>query len=332
MAKVLKISRKELQRRAEIMGLQLMSSALSLMETEVVNAFPSYDSIDDFLKQFIQVLMTDRKPDSYLVDGPTAQQTIDLLREQRVSRTTDDQLVVKNVVNSEDFNPSGKTKKYLEHLNQLLKHLEKHPIFQSKNFKLTKIDSLLVISSDESIDCIVFGFLMKDPSKINEFVVEDNTGRVPLVFTNETQFRNALIIENSFVIIEGSYDSHKDVLEVESIGLPPPIDLKSTVDVSNGLQRMGRMIVVLSDIHLDDDNSLDKLHTMLTGYESTVPIPDVFIFVGDFLSEPYTDVSQFKTYMKNFVKLVSRFEKISRLSQIIFVPGFNDSDGQRIPK
>ena len=293
MAKVLKISRKELQRRAEISGLQLMSAALDLMETEVVNAFPSYESIDDFLKHFIRVLMTDRRPDSYLIDAQTAQKTIDKLREQRVSRTTDNQLVVKNVVNSEDNNRQIKSKKYLQHLIQLSKHLEKHPIFHSKNFKLTKIDSL-IISSDESIDCIVFGFLMKDPSKINEFVVEDNTGKVPLVFTDETQFRNDLIIENSFVLIEGSYDSSRDVLEVDAIGLPPPIDLKSTIEISNNLPRLGRMVVVLSDIHLDDNQTLEKLQTLLTGYESTVPVPDVFILVGDFLSRPCEEVSQFK--------------------------------------
>ncbi len=36
--------------------------------------------------------------------------------------------------------------------------------------------------------------------------------------------------------------------------------------------------------------------------------------------------------MKNFVKLISTFNKIAKNSQFIFVPGFNDLSGNNIPK
>ena len=293
MAKVLRISRKDMQKRLQISGLNVLSSALSLMESEVLNAYPSYDSIDDFIKQFIDIVVNEHKLDSFIIDSKIAQQVIDQLRERRVSRTSDNEFLVKNVVKS-DARKANKT--YLQHFKQLYKHLEKHPIFQkSKNFKVTKIDSLIT-SEEEAIDCIVFGFLYKDSSKINEFVVEDDSGKVPLVFTDETQFRDSLIIENSFVLIEGTYSSSKDTLFVEGVGHSPPIDLNSTIEASNSLQRVGRMLVVISDIHLDDNNTLDKLQTLFTGYNSMVPIPDSFIFVGDFMSKPFEDISDFKGF------------------------------------
>ena len=293
MAKVVRISRKELQKRVQISGLNVLSSALTLMESEVLNAYPSYDSIDDFIKQFLDIVVNEHKLDSFMIDSKTAQQVIDELRERRVSRTADNEFLVKNVVISSDTRKANNT--YLQHFKQLYKHLERHHIFHTNNFKLTKIDSLIT-SDEETIDCIVFGFIFKDSSKINEFMIEDDSGKVPLVFTDETQFRDSLILENSFVLIEGIYSSSKDTLLVESIGQSPPIDLNSTIDSSNRLQRIGRMLVIISDIHLDDDKTLDKMQTLLTGYNSMVPIPDSFIFVGDFLSKPYEEVSHFKGF------------------------------------
>ncbi|CAG2101249.1 unnamed protein product [Medioppia subpectinata] len=295
-----------------------------------LSRFPPYESCDQFIRQFIHHLMIGHKLAECLVDAQTARLVVQEMRDKRITRTVDDsQLVVKNV--ADDDNHSKKSKSYLRHLTQLRQHLEKHPVFNSKNFRLTPIDSLIT-TSDESVDCIVFGFLVKNASKINELVVEDNTGRVPLVFTDDTQFRDALVVENSFVIIEGTYDSPKDCLYVESIGQSPPIDLSSAVEVSDGLQRIGRMLVVISDIHLDDENTLDKLKTLLTGYDSMVPIPDAFLFVGDFMSKPCDEVSDFKAHMKNFVKIISKFTKISNFSQLIFIPGFNDIKGNDIPK
>ena len=347
MAKVLKINRKELQKRLEINGLNVKLSAISLMESELFNAFPSYPSVDHFVHQFLQILVTNHKLDSFLIDSQIAEQVIEEMREKRITRTADNQLIVKNVINS-----SNTSKSYLQHLIQLSKHLKKHPVFQSKSFKLTKIDSLIT-STELSIDCIVFGFLMKDSSKINDFLIEDNSGRVPLEFTEETQFRDSLIVENSFVLIEGTYNSSKDCLRVEGIGHSPPIDLNSIIEMSNSIERSGRMIVIISDIHLDDSKTLDKLQTLLTGYDSMVPpIPDSFIFVGDFLSKPTTDVSYFKgiklfilyafliiivilinfsAHMKNLVKIISRYKKISEFSQLIFVPGFHDIETKTLP-
>ncbi|CAG2175999.1 unnamed protein product [Oppiella nova] len=235
--------------------------------------------------------MIGHKLDSFLVDADTTQEVINELRDRRITTTTDNQLIVKNVAN--DGNNGNKSKTFLKHLIQLRQHLQRHPIFDTKNFKLTEIDSLIT-SSKETIECLVFGFLMKNSSKINEFLIEDNSGRVPVVFTDETQFRDSLAVENSFVLIEGTYDSPKDCLYVDSIGQSPPIDLSSTLEVSNSLQRTGRMLVVVSDVHLDDENTLDKLKTLLTGYDSMVPIPDAFVFVGDFMSKPCDEVSDLK--------------------------------------
>ncbi|XP_054154381.1 DNA polymerase epsilon subunit 2-like [Oppia nitens] len=329
MARVLRISRQEVLKRTQISGLHLMSEAVSVIQNELVTAFPPFASIDEFIKLFIDILVKDYKLNSILVDKQIAQQVIDEIRERRITSGTGNELVVKNVVKSED----NVKKTYLKHLSLLRQHLEKHPIFQSREFTLSPIDNLITLDKDLEVECIVYGFLYKDKTKIDsEFYIEDNTGKVPIVFSEDTQFKDDLIPSNSFVLVEGSYDSAKDTLFADSVGHTSPANLQENIDLSNSLERVGRMVVVVSDIHLDDKQTLDKLKTMLTGYDSMVPIPDLFIFVGPFVSQTCQDITIFKNHMKNLVKLIAKFNKISRLSQFIFVPGFHDNEGNDLPK
>jgi len=295
-AKVLKISRQEISKRLQINGLQARSEALSIIESELLHGYPPYQSIDQFISLLSQVLLMKCDTNWFIIDADIAHKAIDYLRESRICNTADNQLLVKNVMTS-----SGESQKnYLNHLNQLQKHLMKHKLFSGLQYKLTPIDSLIT-STDESINCIVFGFLFKDPSKISQYLIEDSSGKVPVAFTEDTQWRDSVIVENSFVLIEGTYYSEKDCLYVDTIGLSPPININSSEDESNSCERVGRMIVILSDIHLDDSTTVEKLKVLLTGYNSMVPIPDCFIFVGDFVSKECSDVSDFKGLNLNYL-------------------------------
>jgi predicted phosphodiesterase len=288
--KVLKINRNEISKRLKINGLNVRSEALSLMESELLNGYPNYQSIDEFISLITNILVINCDTNWFIIDAKTAQKAIDILRESRICKTVDNQLLVKNVLT--DCDNHSITNNYLHHFHQLFESLNKHKLFAQSNHKLTKIDDLITSSHD--LNCIVFGFLFKDSTKISRYLIEDSSGRVPVVFTEETQWRDDIMVENSFVLIEGNYDSQEDCLHVNEIGLTPPTDINTTINVSNGLSRLGRMIVIISDIHLNDEKTINKLKALFTGYNSMVPIPDCFLFVGDFLSKQCTDVSDFK--------------------------------------
>lgn len=302
-SKVVKVSRHEIHKKFQLNGfnlkrsalkyvylylliIYLFSDAITMMESEYLNGYPPYQSLDEFIKEISKILMLKCKTDSFIIDSNTAQSAVDHIKQMKLGQPYDQSLVVKNVF-CETENKSGK---HLHHYMTLFKNVGKHPVFQ-REFKLNQIDQL--ITSDVSLDCIVLGFLRKDHSKLAaNLILEDATGQVPISFTSDTQYRDKLIVENSFVLVEGNYQTEEDNLYVNSIGLPPISSSNS--EQNEPIQHEGRMIVILHDVNLDDESTVRKLKILLTGYNSNDPVPDCFIFIGDFLFDKNTNQEDFK--------------------------------------
>lgn len=86
------------------------------------------------------------------------------------------------------------------------------------------------------------------------------------------------------------------------------------------------MIVMLSDVHLDKPQVLEKLSTMLEGLASS--IPPAFVFCGNFTSRPFSnapgEMARLKGCFDALADLLSKFPVLTRESHFIFIPGPGD--------
>lgn len=121
----------------------------------------------------------------------------------------------------------------------------------------------------------------------------------------------------------------------------------SSVDLAELESDPNQLMLILSDVWLDQSSVLQKLRELLAGYNRSGIIPLAIILMGDFLSEPFafdgTTAKKYqgmceKQYCTNCISL--RFDcaaafndllevflehpDISKFSKLIFVPGPND--------
>lgn len=108
------------------------------------------------------------------------------------------------------------------------------------------------------------------------------------------------------------------------------------------------MFVVLSDVHLDSPKVMHKLRLMFEGFsavcapdpETGEPMgmpPSVFIFFGNFSSQPFgKDASDVAEYKKNFDALADLILEFPQLteggSKFLFIPGPTDPGAKVLPR
>lgn len=87
------------------------------------------------------------------------------------------------------------------------------------------------------------------------------------------------------------------------------------------------MFVVLSDVHLDNPNVMEKLETLFEGYQDMDPLP-VFVLMGNFCSTPMSaSLDAIKTtigYFEDLANMISKFPRLASDARFVFVPGPND--------
>lgn len=305
-AAVININRSDLFKRLQINGLNVRVDALSVLEAELQHANPPYDSIDDFISQLCSVLMK-ISIENYLIDAEIAQKAVDLLQKER-NHTDMNQATISKSVLIKNVNADKQTLciNFKSQYNKLLKSLKQLPAFEGGKFHLTSIDELNTYDSSIELKCILFALIRKDPSRIMQYLLEDPTGKVPVTFNNDvTNWREFTTFENGIYLIEGSYDGKEDIFAISSIGLPPPI-ANTLPDRSDNTilddDQSDSMIIVLSDIHLDDSNTIKALKSLFLGYNSLANVPEMFVLIGNFVSKP-VDQFEFKGFfIINFKK------------------------------
>lgn len=205
------------------------------------------------------------------------------------------------------------------HYNYLFKRLNAMPVFKG-DFQITSLETLTA-SRQPSIRCICFGLLLKDVSKIDGYLLIDSNNRVPLRIKPETVYRNRLAYSKCIVLVEGVYVNPDDVLYAANIGLPPilldPIENKSLACVDD------KMIVMLKEPFLDDEDVIKSLDMLFSGYNSMEDPPVLFILVGNFTREP-CDSSTMRFHTKKLIRILRTCENLKN-SHFIFVPGQNDT-------
>lgn len=207
------------------------------------------------------------------------------------------------------------------HYNFLYKKLSSLPIFQD-DFQLVQL-ATLTGSSQPSIRCICLGLLVKVVSKIDGYMLIDNTGRVPVRITPDTTFRNRLAYTDCIVLVEGVYINPDDVLFAANIGLPPilldPIQDKSLACVEE------KLVVILKELYLDDEDVCSSLDMLFTGYNSMEDPPKLFIMIGDFTRD-YCALTQYRVHMKKLIRILRSCDNLKEC-HFVFVPGQKDTSG-----
>lgn len=245
----------------------------------------------------------------------------------------------------------------------ILQRLKRNPMFNppavltaSNNnetyHKLMTTDSLKSIDLEargssgyeegESNMLVLFGMI----SQIREgvFYLEDTTGNVPLDL-NRAQITCGMFVETTMVLAQGIYNGN--AFEVKVLGFPPLEGRETSLGLFRSTNFFGgtynyrqheellqleksnqdAMMVVMSDVWLDQPKVLRKLREMFEGYSQQGMLPNCFVLIGDFSREPYGSDNGYITLRDHFQELANiliHYPMISKHSQFIFVPGPKD--------
>ncbi|KAI5740833.1 hypothetical protein M8J76_007733 [Diaphorina citri] len=200
----------------------------------------------------------------------------------------------------------AKSKLFRERYNIIRQRTLRHSLFNNinPNADSVKLDWVEYLMSLTNVNhkTVVLGMISQ--LKENRYFLEDPTGIVQLDLS-QTSYHPGLYTENCIVLVEGHYKDQ--ILHVDALGFPPPeasknsrlyfgnqniwggpspVSLKSV----NRMTKMEKnnenaMIVILSDVHLDNDKVMDRLRKLFSGF-SQCP-PTAIILMGEFLSVQY---------------------------------------------
>jgi len=208
---------------------------------------------------------------------------------------------------------------------------------------------------------ITFGLISRAPQDESgqgrRWMIEDIHKSYPLEF-NESEtaaWDHQLVTDGSFVIAEG--EMKLDRFHVHRLDVPEAVprsvsmdrdDMPAAVfggDVTEEQVHMLRqaeennadgMYVVLSEVHLDNVQVLERLSDLFQGYEESTP-PAAYIFMGNFYSSPFLPTQEgVRNYREGFerLKLMMRHvpNHVERGTRFIFVPGPRDPGAQMLPR
>ncbi|EFJ04303.1 hypothetical protein SELMODRAFT_236997 [Selaginella moellendorffii] len=88
------------------------------------------------------------------------------------------------------------------------------------------------------------------------------------------------------------------------------------------------MFVVISDVWLDDEQTMRNLEVVLDGFENVDVVPSVFILMGNFLSRPcnlsFHSFGELRSHFDKLGTLIASHTRISSTSKFVLIPGPED--------
>ncbi|XP_010276251.1 PREDICTED: DNA polymerase epsilon subunit B isoform X2 [Nelumbo nucifera] len=180
------------------------------------------------------------------------------------------------------------------------------------------------------------------------FYLEDLTASVEVNLSN-AKITTGLFVENTVIVAEGVMFPD-GIFQVNTCGFPPLEDREDSLALLVGLDFFGSgvltmeetirlaglekkavndMFVILSDIWLDNEETMTKLATVLDGYENVEVVPSLFVLMGNFCSRPCNlSFHSFSSLRQQFGKLgemIGAHQRLKENSQFLFVPGPDDA-------
>ncbi|CAM6105733.1 unnamed protein product [Calypogeia fissa] len=190
------------------------------------------------------------------------------------------------------------------------------------------------------------------------FCLEDLTASVPIDFSeaiSSSRWKSYFVhvysgffTENCVVVAEGDLQPN-GVFKIHTLGFPPLESRGLSLSVTAGHDFFGAgalnfdeiarleqreknatnyMFVILSEIWLDHEETMQKLSQVLTGFEQVDVVPSLFIFMGNFCSHPcnlaFNRFSELRSHFGRLGSMISDCPRIKQSSRFLFIPGPED--------
>nr|XP_027121894.1 DNA polymerase epsilon subunit B-like [Coffea arabica] len=180
------------------------------------------------------------------------------------------------------------------------------------------------------------------------FYLEDLNAAVEVDLSN-AKITTGYFSENTIVLAEGEM-LLDGVFQVKTCGFPPLEDREKSFSYFSGVDFFGGgiltkeetlrlselesravndMFVILSDIWLDNEETVANLETVLDGYENVDVVPSLFVFMGNFCSRPCNlSFNSFSSLRLQFGKLgqaIATHQRLMEQSRFLFIPGPDDA-------
>uniref|UniRef100_A0A0V0I1T5 DNA polymerase II subunit 2 n=1 Tax=Solanum chacoense TaxID=4108 RepID=A0A0V0I1T5_SOLCH len=179
------------------------------------------------------------------------------------------------------------------------------------------------------------------------FYLEDLTAAVE-VNLSSAKITTGFFVENTIVLAEGEMQLD-GVFQVRTCGFPPLEDREKSMAFFSGLDFFGGgiltkeetlrlaeleknavndMFVILSDVWLDNEETLGNLETILNGYENVEVVPSLFVFMGNFCSQPFNlsfkSISSLRVQFGKLGQMIASHQRLKEHSRFLFIPGPDD--------
>lgn len=179
------------------------------------------------------------------------------------------------------------------------------------------------------------------------FYLEDLTASVEINLSR-AKVTTGFFAENTIIVAEGEM-LPEGVFQVKTCGFPPLEDREDSLRSLGGLDFFGGgmlskeetlrlealemnavndMFVILSDIWVDSDETMEKLGTVLDGYENVEVVPSLFVFMGNFCSRPcnisFHALSSLRQQFGKLGQMIGARQRLLEHSRFLFIPGPDD--------
>jgi DNA polymerase epsilon subunit 2 len=226
---------------------------------------------------------------------------------------------------------------------RILKRLRSETIeTSSKMTSLTSIKSIKGINSP-NLERYVFGLITEMSEGI--FSLEDPEDFITLDFSSLKEYPKDFIMEGGLFLVKGICLGNRFV--VQTISSVPCEERKETIsmltypDVSDAtnfaeplhelkemeLQAKNARFVIISEVWLDQPQILERLKILFDGFNAQGSLPELFILVGPFSSNPPKDGprawSHYQDLFDGFAEFIERIKNV-RQCRFVFVPAGND--------
>ncbi|KAJ3705898.1 hypothetical protein LUZ61_009603 [Rhynchospora tenuis] len=214
-------------------------------------------------------------------------------------------------------------------------------LMEDESCKITTIQSLTGCKGRRWITGVI--------SQLEEgrFYLEDLTAAIAIDLS-DAKITSGFFVENTVIVAEGELQPDC-TFKVSTCGFPPLENREVSVKQLMGLDFFGGgilsaeetlrlseleeiavndMFVILSDVWLDNEETMEKLAVVLDGYESVEAVPSLFVLMGNFCSKPcnlaFHSFSDLRMQFKKLGEMIQSRKRIMEQSRFLFIPGPDD--------
>ena len=225
---------------------------------------------------------------------------------------------------------------------RILKQLRTETSEKISKINLTSIKSMKGINSPNQ-ERYVFG-LITEMSE-GTFSLEDPEEFITLDFSSLKESPTDFVMEGGLFLVKGICLGNR--FAVQSISSVPCEKRKETMsmlthpDITEAtnfaepfhelkqmeLQAKNARFVIISEVWLDQPQILERLKTLFDGFNAQGSLPELFILIGPFSSNPPKDGprawSHYQDLFDGFAEFIERIKNV-RQCRFVFVPAGND--------